>query len=298
MQRGPRTDAIAALAPGLFVLLWSTGFIVARAAAPHADLNLFLLARFALAALVLAAIAAMAGAPWPTGRKAVFHIACGGLMHGVYLIGSYWAVGRGLSVGAMTLIGAMQPLFTALLAAVALAAPPSRTTWIGLLLGFLGVALVLWPSLRGGVGAITWPVLVVAFGSIGALTVGTLLQGRDVARADLRSASSLQNAGGALVALLALLMFGEARWDGAPVLWIALAWATLGLSVGAVSLLIWMVRRDRATKASALLLLAPPFAALEAYLLFGETLQPLQIAGFLLALVGVLLTRDRVDPRL
>ena len=100
----------------------------------------------------------------------------------------------------------------------------------------------------------------------------------------------MQNAGGACVAIAAALIAGEARWDGAPILWLGLAWSVLGLSAGGLSLLVWLVRTQGPTRMSMLLLLVPPLAAVEAWLLFGEKLVPIQLAGFVLALTGVLLT--------
>jgi len=103
----------------------------------------------------------------------------------------------------------------------------------------------------------------------------------------------VQNAGGALVAIAATLIVGEWRWDNSPMLWIGLSWSVLGLSAAGLSLLVWLVRTQGPTRMSMLLLLVPPLAAVEAWLLFGEKLGPVQIAGFALALVGVLLGRSQ-----
>jgi drug/metabolite transporter (DMT)-like permease len=102
--------------PLLFVLIWSTGFIVAKAVLPHADLQLFLVARFSLTAIVMSCAAIIMGAPWPGARRAAPHVLAGALMQGIYLCASYWAITRGLAAGVMALLGALQPLFTALLA--------------------------------------------------------------------------------------------------------------------------------------------------------------------------------------
>ncbi|WP_207478557.1 DMT family transporter [Arenibaculum pallidiluteum] len=277
------------LAPALFVALWSTGFLVARAAAPHADLNLFLLARFALAAGILAVLSVAAGVPWPGPARAAFHLGCGALMHGVYLVAGYGAVAMGMPVAVMALLGALQPLLAGLAMAL-FGRPPSRGLWGGLALAMCGTGMVLAPAL-GSTGSFPVLSLAPALLAVVALTAGTVLQGAEAARGDLRSAGAIQNAGGALVALAALLAFGNMRWDGAGALWIALAWSALGLSVVAVNLLVGLVRREGAAKASALMLLAPPLAALLSFLAFGEQLRPVQVAGFLPALLGVLVAR-------
>jgi drug/metabolite transporter (DMT)-like permease len=282
--------------PALFVVLWSTGFVVARLAAPHADVNLFLALRFVLASACLAALVTVTGRRWPARERLGFHVACGALLNGAYLVGSYWAVGAGLAVGAMALLGAMQPLFTAVYSATVQRAHVGRDTWLGLVVGVIGVALVLLPGvLRGGVGSVAPTVVLAALASVAAITAGTLLQRRHAATDDLLSVSSIQHFGGMLVALAALGLYGELRFSADAVLFGALAWAVLPLSVGATSLFIYMVRTDGATKTTALLLLAPPLAALEAFVAFGETLSAYQLIGFALALVGVLAAR-RVTP--
>ncbi len=129
--------------PLLFVLIWSTGFIVAKAVVPHADLQWFLVARFFLTALVMGCAALIAGAQWPGVRRAAPHVLAGALMQGIYLCASYWAISRGLAAGVMSLLGALQPLFTALLAVSVMGRTLQPRAWAGLLIGFAGVGLVL-----------------------------------------------------------------------------------------------------------------------------------------------------------
>jgi drug/metabolite transporter (DMT)-like permease len=278
-------------APLLFVLIWSTGFVVARVAAPHADLQLFLVLRFALTAAVMSLTALVTGAKWPRGRELWLHVLAGALMQGVYLSASYWAIGRGLAVGVMALLGALQPLFTALFLVATRRTTLAARTWSGLLIGFGGVGLVLAPSLSNkGVG-LSGLTVGAALLSVVAVTAGTLFQ-KWLAKTDLRSAASVQNLGGAAICALVMLDFGSGRWDGTLTLWSSLAWAVLVLSVVGTTLLMWMMRHGEATKVTALLLLVPPLAAIQALVFFRETLAPLQIVGFALALGGVLLSRS------
>ena len=279
-------------APLLFVLIWSTGFVVARVAAPHANLQLFLVLRFALTAAVMGLAALVTGAKWPRGRELWPHVLAGALMQGVYLSASYWAIGRGLAVGVMALLGALQPLFTALFLVATRRTTLAARAWSGLLIGFGGVGLVLAPTLANkGVGSLTGLTVGAALLSVVAVTAGTLTQ-KWLAKTDLRSAAGIQNLGGAAIAVLVMLYLGIGRWDGTLILWSSLAWAVLVLSVVGTTLLMWMVRHGDATKVTALLLLVPPLAAIQAFVFFGETLGALQIAGFALALGGVLLTRS------
>jgi drug/metabolite transporter (DMT)-like permease len=292
----------ATLAPAVFVMLWSTGFVVARAITPYADPNLFLLTRFSGTALLFAGAALVARVRWPRGRELGKHLFAGALLQGVYLGAGYWAVAQGLSAGVMALLGALQPLLTAALAARLFGETLSARRWAGMALGLAGVVLVLAPKLaaasRAGSAASAasshapgWLVVAVAIAAVCAITAGTLYQKTSLANADLRSASAVQNFGAALVAALLATALGEERWIASPTLWISLAWGVLMLSGAGVTLLVWMVRRGDAARATALLFLAPPLAALESYVGFGETLLPVQIAGFVLALVGVTIAR-------
>ena len=277
--------------PILFVLIWSTGFIVAKAVSPHADLQAFLVARFMLTGLVMGIAALAAGAQWPRGRRLGPHLRAGALMQGVYLCASYWAIAHGMAAGVMALLGALQPLFTALFL-VSMGRKLELRTWIGLLIGFAGVGLVLAPKLASnGVGSLTVLTVGAALLSVIAVTVGALVQKR-LAATDLRSAASIQNFGGAAIAISVTVLAGTGRWDGSPILWGALTWAVLVPSVVGTTLLMWMMRHGEATKVTALLLLVPPLAAIQAYLFFGETLSAVQFLGFAFALGGVLLTRS------
>lgn len=278
---------VRAVVPALVVLLWSTGFVVARVAAPHADLNLFLALRLSAAALVLGVWSGLTGATWPTGRGWAYHLGVGGLMNGAYLVAGYWAIAHGLGVAILTLLGALQPVATAVVSA-AIGRQPLRATAVrGLAVGVAGILLVLAPSLGHGGGAAPPLALAAGLASIAAATAGGLLQERRAANADLRASLTLQAAGGAAVAAIVFSAAGSARWDGAAALWGALGWSVLVNSVAAVGLFLWLLRSERAARATTLLLLVPPFAAVEAWLLFGERLTPVQLVGFVLTLAGV-----------
>lgn len=291
---------LASFVPALFVFLWSTGFVVARAIAPYADPNLFLLARFGGTAALFACIALAVRAPWPRGREVGKHLFAGALLQGVYLGAGYWAVAQGVSAGVMALLGALQPLLTAAVAARLFGERLTPRRWAGLALGLAGVVLVLLPKLQsiGHPAGAAAPghaapllVVIVAVLSVISITAGTLYQKTSLAQSDIRSASAVQNAGAALVAVVLALALGETRWIASTTLWVSLAWGIAMLSGAGVTLLVWMVRNGDAARATALLFLAPPLAALESWWLFGETLSPIQIAGFAVALAGVLLAR-------
>lgn len=278
--------------PVIFVLIWSTGFIVAKAVTPHADLQFYLVLRFGLTAAVMGLAALAARVAWPHGRGWLTHLFAGVLMQGMYLCASYWAVAHGMAAGVMALLGALQPLFTALYLVIATRARFGIRTWGGLLVGFAGVACVLAPKLAvSGTGSLTLASTFAALVSVAAITAGALIQ-KWLPSVDLRSAACVQNMGGAATAIIATVAVGSTHWDNTAVLWVALVWAVLVPSVVGTTLLMWMMRHGEATKVTALILLAPPLAAIQAYILFGETLSPVQFAGFALALIGVLMARS------
>jgi drug/metabolite transporter (DMT)-like permease len=280
------------LAPALFVLIWSSGFIVAKAVSPHADLQLFIFVRLTLTSAVMGVAALAVRATWPGGKQFGTHLLAGALMHGVYLCASYWAITSGMAAGVMALLGALQPVFTALYL-VAIGTRLGARTWTGLFIGFAGVGFVLAPKLAStGAGSLTVLTVASALLSIIAVTAGALVQKR-ISAADIRAAASVQNLGGAAVAIVVTALVSTCQWDNTPILYVGLVWAVIVPSVIGVSLLMWMMRHGEATKVTALILLAPPLAAIQAYLFFHETLMPLQFVGFAMALGGVLLARSR-----
>jgi drug/metabolite transporter (DMT)-like permease len=283
--------------PLTFALLWSSGFIVAKYAILDADPFTFLVARFALAALVLALIALASGAPWPASARLAAHSAVAGmLLHGGYVAGVWWAITNGVPAGIAGLITAAQPLLTALLAAPLLGERLRPWQWIGIIIGFLGIVLVLAPRLAGvdlsTIGAVTMPMLV-NFGATVSVTLGTFYQKHFVPAADLRTGTCLQFVGAlAVVTPLALLM-EPLRFNPTASLLASLAFSVLVLSIAAIALLLWMIRHGEVSRIAALIYLVPPLTAIEAFVLFGESLNAVQIAGMAVTAVGVWLATRR-----
>lgn len=280
---------VVRFAPLLFVALWSTGFIGARAGMPHAEPGTFLSVRFALACLLMATIAGLAGAQWPRKNALLGALVVGALVHGVYLGGVFWAIDRGMPAGVAAFVVGLQPLLTALIARVWLDEPISQRHQIGIGLGLVGVALVLAPGLVTGstqTSGITAPNLAAAGVAAIAVTVGTVLQKRLGAGTDLRSGTAVQYLG-ALIPVL-LLSSTEARvmtWNGE--LLFALAWLVVVLSLGAVFLLMWLIREGSVSQVASLFYLVPSVTSLIAWALFGETLSALQLLGMALTAAAV-----------
>lgn len=278
----------AAAAPGLFVLLWSTGFIGARLGLPHAEPFIFLLYRFAILAVLLTAMGMIWRAPWPKSWAQAGHLAVVGLlMHGAYLGGVFWAISTGITAAVSALIVGIQPLLIAVAAGPYLGEKVTARQWVGLLVGFGGVALVVGDEaiLDGGNLAGVIACVVALFG----LTIGTLYQKRHGGNMDWRTGSAIQFAASATAMFLLTFFFEEGRveWTGEFIF--AIVWLIVVLSIGAMTLLYMLIRQGAASKVSSLFYLVPPVVAVEAYFLFGETMTLFDIAGMLVAMAAVAL---------
>jgi len=284
-----KTDSQAmllALAPGLFVLLWSTGFIGAKLGLPFAEPLTFLLIRFACVIGLLGTLALVLRRPWPHRPMQWFHIAvAGALLHGGYLSGVFLAIHGGLAAGVVALIVGIQPLLTAFLSASMVGERVSGRQWAGLVLGFGGVTLVVWDKL--GLGGLSGAGFAFSTLALVSITLGTLYQKRYCAELDLWSGSVIQFVAAALVLLPFALAFETMHiaWSGQFAF--ALGWLIFVLSLGAISLLHLLIRRGAATRVSALFYLVPPTTALLAFFIFGEKLGLAAVAGMAIAAVGV-----------
>jgi drug/metabolite transporter (DMT)-like permease len=273
---------------GLFVLLWSTGFIGAKLGLPYAGPLTFLVVRMALVASLMLLVALLTRAPWPRSRNAWINVAIAGLLvHGGYLGGVFSAIHQGLSAGVAALVVGLQPLLTAFAAIVVFRERSTPRQWTGLVMGLVGVALVVSGKItEGGLSGLGITFAVIALFSI---TAGTLYQKRFGGQLDFRTVAVIQYSatGLALLPLAAMSESMHVTWSGEFVL--ALSWLVLLLSIGAVSLLYFLIKRGRATDVSSLFYLTPPTTAVLAYVLFGETLSPTALMGMLIAVAGVAL---------
>jgi drug/metabolite transporter (DMT)-like permease len=252
-----------------------------------------LLYRFVIVALLLLAIALATRAPWPRQWRFIGHIAVVGVfLQGMYLGGVYAAIDRGIPAGISALIVGLQPIVTGVVAGPLLGERVTMRQWLGLTLGLFGIGLVLWQKLSLDVGqleGVAWNVV----GLIG-ITAATLYQKRYCSQMDWRSGGVIQYVAAAAVTAGMMLIMSESGaivWTHEIV--VAYAWLILVLSIGAVSLLGWLIRRGEASRVASLFYLVPPTAALGGWLLFGETLGPLAIAGMAVTVLGVALAARR-----
>ena len=278
------------LMPALFVLLWATGFIGAKLGLPYAPPLKFLLWRFLVVIVLMTLLAWAVRAHWPRGAQ-LWHVAVAGvLLQAGYLGGVFTSIHLGMPAGVSALIVGLQPILTAAFAATTTSSLRERVSarqWAGFVLGFGGVAMVVSNKLGNGVfGSAAFAAVVLALMSI---TAGTLYQKRFCGAQDLRTQSVVQfiAAGVVLLPLSLLLETGDMLWSKQLVF--ALLWLALVLSLGAITLLLLLIRRGAATQVSSLMYLVPPVTALIAWWLFDETLTALALAGMVVAAIGVAL---------
>lgn len=276
--------------PWVFVLIWSTGFIVARYAMPHAPPLSFLALRYAASVLCFGLWLAAARAAWPQ-RTQWLHLSVSGvLMHAGYLGGVWAAVKHGIGAGTVALLVGLQPVLTAVWLSATAGRDGARAVslqqWLGLLLGLGGLVLVVWRKL--GAGEVTPLNLALAALALLCITVGTLYQKAFVRAADVRMANAVQLLAALAVTLpLALIEAEPLVWH--PELIGALAWSVLALTLGGSSLLFMLIQRGAATQVTSLLYLVPPCTALMAWVLFGEAFTGTMLLGMAMTMIGVAL---------
>lgn len=276
----------------VFIFFWASGFLSAKYGFPYAEPLTFLAIRFAIAIVLLAPIVVLVRAAWPKGPRAVAHVVVAGLgVQTGYLIGVYLAIWHGVSTGVIALIVGLQPLLTGALAGTVLGERVTMRQWLGLVLGFAGLALVVVEKVA--LGSMT--VVGFGFGVLGlvAITAGTLYQKRYCAGMDLWSALVIQNiASLAVIGILALATeSNHIRWTGEFLF--ALLWSSIFLSVVAIALYYHLVRRGEAARVTSLIYLSPPTTAVMGYLMFDERFGLVALAGMLIAVVGVALASRR-----
>ncbi|MEQ1945095.1 DMT family transporter [Mesorhizobium sp. VNQ89] len=284
------------LIPALFVFLWATGFIGARYAMPWAEPFAFLAVRFVLAFAILGVVALARGSARLSPRDIGLAVVAGVLMHGIYLGGVFWAIRNGMPAGLSALIVGLQPLITAVLAGSLLGEKILPRHWAGLAAGFVGVAIVLEPRL-GAIGAgVNWETLIASFVAVAAMSAGTVWQKRFLTGSDLLAGTCWQYAGGAALMIALSLAFETGEFVLTGELVFAMVWAVLVLSIGAIVLLMVMIRDGEISKVGSLFYLVPAVTALIAWVLFREQLNWIQIGGMALTTAGVALATARREP--
>ncbi|MGH6793136.1 MAG: DMT family transporter [Methyloceanibacter sp.] len=285
------TELAIAAAPMIFVVLWSTGFIGARFGLPYIEPLTFLAVRMAFVVVVMAVIAFAAHAPWPDAWGVGHSLVAGFLVHGAYLGGVFVAISQGVPAGISALIPGLQPILTSTIANRFMGERVSALQWAGLGLGLVGVLLVLHDrSIVAEASLLGW---VASFISLFGITLGTLYQKRYCGTIGWRTGNTVQYIGAFALYWIGSLAF-ETRiihWTGELIF--AIVWLVFVLSIAAIALMYWLIRRTAATGFTSLFYLVPGVTALIAYFLFDETLDAVSIAGMGICAGGVVLVSRR-----
>ena len=288
-----KNSLVLTLIPAIFVVIWSTGWVVVLFVMPHADPLTFLSVRFSCAFVVVGLFALLSGAPIPRDIQFIWRaILSGVFIHGLYLSCVWWAIWQGVPSGISAIVSALQPLMTAVAAPYLLGERLSPIRICGIVLGFIGIVVALLPQLLsltpGNVVGVAGPIVVNVLG-MAALTGGTFYQKRALPTGDLRVIAALQFVGACLVTVPMALMIEpmHIEWSLEPLL--ALLWNIFGISVGGIALLLFLIRRGEVSRAATLIYMVPATAAVEIFIMKGILLTPIQLTGMIITVTGVAL---------
>ena len=290
------------LIPWVFVWIWSTGFIAAKYGLPYAEPFTLLSYRFVITLFFLLILIIYKKSPWPETRLDFFHLLIAGvLIHGVYLGGVFQALKWGMPAGLGAMVIGLQPIGMALVAGVLLKEEVSKKQWTGLIMGLVGLYLVLFDSLDlteqiAFDGFPIWAVFAVII-SLFAISIGTIYQKRFCSNMDLYSGAWVQYFSASILCILVVLFFenGEVSWSRTFIL--AMTWQVLGLSIGAILLLMTMIKKDALASVGSYFYLVAPLVAIQAWFLFEETIGLSALAGVVLISFGVAITTSKKSIR-
>ena len=276
--------------PLIFVLLWSSAFIVAKFGMTAAGPFSFLFTRFIIVMIIFACATHLMRATWPSGHDAIISMIGGVLMHGVYLGGVFYSISIGMGAGVTALIVALQPALTVLMAYFALGERIRTLQWLGIGFGMVGVWLVIHPKLGDAVpfyGLIACGVGVVA------IAAGTVIQKKYLGGVDLVASNALQALAAALFYGVLLLTIEPYYLEWTPAVSLSMLWIVLAVSVGAVTILMHLIRKGQMASVSSLFFMVPLVSALMGYVAFGESFGILGLLGFSITSLGVWLVNRR-----
>ncbi len=284
--------------PWIFVWIWSTGFLAAKFGLPYAEPFTLLLYRFIFTLLFLLVVIRFKKSRWPRTKTEIFHLmVAGAFIHGVYLGGVFQAIKWGMPAGLSAMIIGLQPLGMALMAGIILKEHVSRRQWMGLTIGLLGLYLVLLERLNLSSelafdGFPIWAIFAV-IASLFGISIGAVYQKRFCSDMDLISGTWIQYFSALVFCAFIVVLFetGEVSWTRPFIL--TLAWQVLALSVGAILLLMTMIKQGAAASVGSYFYLVAPLVAIQAWFLFGETISLISIAGVILISFGVAITSSK-----
>nr|WP_321455632.1 DMT family transporter [uncultured Cohaesibacter sp.] len=282
-------DFMSTLAPLLFVVLWSTGFIGSRMGAPYSEPMTFLTLRFGSVLILLLGISLVQRARWPSPKQSLHAFVSGFMIHGIYLAGVFWAIDDGMPAGLFALMTGLQPVLTAFFAHLVLKEKITKNHILGFVLGLVGISMVLLPRLSGGAFSVTLSQIFVSFIAVASISLGTVYQKRFAANLDMRTATIWQYLAAVLFCGGLSLLTETQTIIWSPDFIFALVWLVLVLSIGAIFLLLWLIEKGAVSNTASLFYLVPAVTATISFLLFGEPITAMQVLGMIVTALGVIL---------
>lgn len=275
------------IAPLVFVLLWSTGFIGSKYGALNAEPFTFLALRLMIATVLLLGLAMLVKTKQTLTRSQYIHASMVGLLlHGTYLSGVFYAYRLGMPVGTVAVIAALQPLISTIIARYMFKEQGSIQQWLGLVLGFAGVVTVVSQKIHTNIPASSY--IAAGIGLFGT-TAGTLYQKRFGQGIPLIGGTAVQYAATSVVLIPLAFAFETHEIHLTRGFIFAMIWLVLVISLGAICLLLYLIARTGIAQVTSLFYLMPPVVALEAFILFDEKLSVLTVCGMLMVAIGVFL---------
>ena len=277
-----------------FIFLWASAFVAAKLGLSDAGPFSMLAIRFVIVAFIFASIVILFRAKWPK-KNQILHIGLVGiLLHGFYLGGVFFSITKGTAAGISSLIVSLHPVLTCILATLIIKEEIKVDKWIGIVLGFIGVVIVVWPRLGGELPLIGFVSCIIA---LIAISFGTIIQKKYLENMDILGGNTVQAVFAAIFFSILLIFFEPFKFNPSKELIISMTWLILLVSLGAISILMLLIRRGEMSSTASLFFLAPPVSAILGYLVFKEELNASGIVGFIVACTGVWLVNRKPNKQ-
>ena len=278
-----------------FIFLWASAFVAAKLGLSDAGPFSMLAIRFVIVSFIFAIIVFLFRAKWPKKSEVLYIGLVGILLHGFYLGGVFFSITKGTSAGISSLIVSLHPVLTCILAILIIKEDIKVDKWIGIFLGFIGVLIVVRPRLGGELPLIGFISCVIA---LVAISFGTIIQKKYLENMDILGGNTIQAVFAAIFFSILLVFFEEFKFNLSKELIISMTWLILLVSLGAISILMLLIRRGEMSSTASLFFLAPPVSAILGYLVFKEELNASGIIGFIVACTGVWLVNRKPNKNI
>ena len=271
--------------PFIFILLWSSAFITTKPIVDNSDPFAALSFRFFFVAVGFYLFSIYSNNSLIIKKKNLIEsILSGVLFHGFYLGGVFFSISIGMPAGIAALIVTLQPILTNLLSSPILNEKVSIKQWVGALLGFIGAALVLGLDLGSKIPLLGLIATVIA---LIAITISTIWQKKLSNNLPLSVSNFYQAVGGCLFHFLIIIFFTEAFIDFNTTFFIAMGHQIFLVSFGAFTILMFLIKKNSASKTVSIFFLIPAVSALMGWFFLDEILTKIDLVGFFIATAGV-----------